>query len=113
MLLPRPEPECHRHAGQCHHEEHESDECHPIVDRPKVRQHLLRVVVAHDPLSDDPQVVPDAHRTKADVEVAEANPEEAGPGPVHVPAIDAARAVVCVAPRWLPADLIYPDAAEL
>src|SRR6266571_7032748 len=63
--------------------------------------------------SNDSPVVPEAHRTEADVEVAEADPEEAGPGPVHVPAIQATRAVICLVQRRPTAELIDPPADQV
>ena len=44
--------------------------------------------------SDDPQVVNDAHRAEADVDVGEADAEQAEPRPLHVVAVEAAHAVV-------------------
>ena len=46
-------------------------------------------------LQDQSDVVPDAHRHQADVDVAERDREEADERPLHVPAIEAARAIVC------------------
>ena len=43
---------------------------------------------------EDSPVGPDAHRAQAHVEVGEADPEQAAPGPQHVAAVEAAHAVV-------------------
>ena len=44
--------------------------------------------------SEEPEIVPDAHRAKANVDIGEANPEETQPRPKHVALIEAADAVV-------------------
>src|SRR5205814_3366180 len=44
--------------------------------------------------SEDPEVRPHAHRAQPDVEIRKTDAEQAGPGPDHVPAIEAADAVV-------------------
>ena len=52
------------------------------------------LIVSHRDRSEDPPVGPDPHRAEPDVEVGEGDGEEAGPGPAHVRAVEAARAVV-------------------
>src|SRR5262245_50689924 len=44
--------------------------------------------------SDNPPVVPDPHRAHADVDVREGHADETHPRPLHVPPVEAARAVV-------------------
>jgi len=53
---------------------------------------FMRLVVSHS--SNDPEVVPNSHRTKAHVEIGKADPEQTHPGPHHVALIQAGDATI-------------------
>src|SRR5438067_3009332 len=61
----------------------------------------------------EPDVVPDAHRAQADIHVGECNGEQADERPVHVPAIEAARAVVGELAGLTPRQLVEITAGDV
>src|SRR3989442_1643175 len=63
--------------------------------------------------SEDSPVGPDAHRTKAHIDVGERDPEQTHPRPEHVPPIEAAHTTVCFLTDWLFRELIAAPANQM
>ena len=59
------------------------------------------------------QIVPDAERAQPHVNVGEPDPEQAHPGPEHVPAIEAADAGISAVARGRFRELIEKSADEM
>ena len=55
---------------------------------------------------EDSPVMPDAHRTEADVDIGKRDPEQARPGPLLVPCVQAAHEVVDLVPDGVIGDLV-------
>ena len=63
--------------------------------------------------SEDSEIGPDFHRAEPDVHIGEAHPEEAAPGPEHVPFVEAADAAVHLLARRLAGELLQATAHEV
>ena len=69
--------------------------------------------VLHVNCSNNPPIMPDSHGAQADVQISKANPEEAQPGPEHVPTIEATDAGICAITRARCCQLIAKSADQM
>ena len=75
-------------------------------------EHIMLVPLIFGHL-EQPHVMPDAHRTQSDEKVGESHPDQAEPRPAHVPAIEAAHAVVGFLPHRCAGELVDITANEM